>query len=293
MDKYEILVLSGGGIKGISFIGALKALEEKINVSNIKTFAGTSIGAIIACMILLGYTATELYNLIYEYDLTKIKSINITNIINNFYIDDGINLYNFIEFLIKKKNIDPKITLIELYKLTNKRLIVTTFCLNNPIQPIYIWYKNYPNMELLTCLKMTSALMPYYNYIEYEGKLYGDGGYLDNYPIKIFKNELNKVLGLYILENIQEMTNNDITKNHLTYFSRLIECFRNGINLNCLKGFDKYTIKINLTLFNIIDYNIDNNKKKELYDIGYNSVINSPLIKSLDTNIEKIEILNV
>lgn len=284
-DK-DILVISGGGIKGIAILGAISKLEELKKIEKITTFAGTSIGGIIGCMISIGYTAIELYDTIIEYNLENIKNIDLNNIFGNYCIDNGEKLEIFIKELLKKKNIDPMITLKELFIKTNKRIILTTMCINNPKKPIYLWYGNYPKLPLITGLRMTSALVPYYSFITYENNIYGDGGYIDNYPMKIFKNKLDKVLGLYIIENVNEINTTEVTSTLMKYMGRLVDCFRYGINLNCLKGFEKYTIKINLESINIIDYNIDNNKKKILFDKGYAAVTT---YFDLITNVEEVQ----
>lgn len=271
IDK-EILVISGGGVKGIAILGAIKRLEELGKLDKINTYAGTSIGAIIGCMISIGYLAAELYNVILEYDLKEIKNIDINNIMGNYCIDNGEKLEFFLKDLLKKKDIDPDITLEQLFAKTKKRIILTTLCINNPKKPIYLWYGNNPKLTLIKALRMTCALVPYYSFIKYEDNIYGDGGYVDNYPMKIFKNKLDKVLGLYIMENIDDLNTNEITTTVINYVGRLFECFRYGININCIKGFEKYTIKINLESINIIDYNIDNDKKKVLFEKGYMSI---------------------
>lgn len=55
------LSLAGGGIKGVSHIGALKALEEE----NIKFdyISGTSSGSIVATLYAVGYTPDEIYEI--------------------------------------------------------------------------------------------------------------------------------------------------------------------------------------------------------------------------------------
>ncbi len=50
------------GVRGTAYIGALKALEE-LNVS-ITGFASSSVGAIVASLIAVGYTHEELKNLL-------------------------------------------------------------------------------------------------------------------------------------------------------------------------------------------------------------------------------------
>jgi NTE family protein len=54
-------IFEGGGAKGYAHIGALKAAEER--GIEIAAVAGTSIGAVIACLIGAGYKADELYSL--------------------------------------------------------------------------------------------------------------------------------------------------------------------------------------------------------------------------------------
>ncbi|MDD1781375.1 patatin-like phospholipase family protein [Enterovibrio sp. ZSDZ35] len=54
------VVFEGGGAKGIAHIGALKAIESY--GLKIDKVAGTSAGAIIACLVALGYSADELYD---------------------------------------------------------------------------------------------------------------------------------------------------------------------------------------------------------------------------------------
>ena len=55
--KYTCL-FGGGAIRGVSYIGAIKALEE-LGISP-TTFAGSSVGSIIAAMLAVGYTAEEM-----------------------------------------------------------------------------------------------------------------------------------------------------------------------------------------------------------------------------------------
>lgn len=56
----ENLVLEGGGVKGITYIGALAALEESGLYTGIKRVAGSSAGGIIAMLVGLGYSVEEM-----------------------------------------------------------------------------------------------------------------------------------------------------------------------------------------------------------------------------------------
>jgi NTE family protein len=53
-------VFEGGGVKGIAFAGALAAAERELGIREWVNVAGTSAGAIAACLVAAGYSATDL-----------------------------------------------------------------------------------------------------------------------------------------------------------------------------------------------------------------------------------------
>lgn len=58
------LVFKGGGPKGIAYLGALAALEEKGMLADVERVAGTSAGAITASLLAVGYSPKELRDLL-------------------------------------------------------------------------------------------------------------------------------------------------------------------------------------------------------------------------------------
>ena len=54
IDK-TILVISGGGIKGFVALGALQKLYDTKKLININKYCGTSVGAIISLLLIIGY----------------------------------------------------------------------------------------------------------------------------------------------------------------------------------------------------------------------------------------------
>lgn len=54
------LVLSGGGPKGLAYVGALKALEEKNLIKHVERICGTSAGAITAALLSVGMSSDEI-----------------------------------------------------------------------------------------------------------------------------------------------------------------------------------------------------------------------------------------
>lgn len=269
----SILVLSGGGIRGIAYFGALKALEELDYLKNINTFAGTSVGAIISGLYIIGYTSDEIFDFILKFDITKIKSINIFGFLEKYGIDDGEKFETLMKRLIKKKIKDPEITLSDLYLLTNKKIILTTVCVNTA-KVVYLSHENFPDLPLYKAIRMSMSVPIYYHPVTIDKKIYIDGGCIDNYPINIFKDRLNQVIGLYVNENTKDI---EIIDNTETYLLRLLECFMKGMSINAIKNFENNTINISLDSINFMNFDIDEAKKKEIFKAGYDAIINSYL----------------
>ena len=77
-QKYiKNLSFSGGGYRGLSFLGCVKALQEKEVLHNVKSIAGSSVGAIVATLVVCGS----------EYSYLKEVALGITKFFGNFKFD--------------------------------------------------------------------------------------------------------------------------------------------------------------------------------------------------------------
>lgn len=74
------LALAGGGVKGASHIGAIKALEE--NGIQIEAIAGTSIGSIVASLYAMGYTTEKMLE-IFKYFAKEIMKTDARHFAGN------------------------------------------------------------------------------------------------------------------------------------------------------------------------------------------------------------------
>lgn len=70
---FENLVLEGGGVKGIAYVGALKALDAKGELKSIKRVGGSSAGGITALLIALGYTPEQIEQELKSVELTSFQ----------------------------------------------------------------------------------------------------------------------------------------------------------------------------------------------------------------------------
>ena len=185
-ERINKLVFSGGSTKGISYIGIIKGLEENNLFKNIKTFAGTSIGAIFSFLLTIGYDYYSLNDIVKSINIEKLCKINK---MSSYGFDDEVNLVSMIKELMDKKNIKHDITFKELFKLTNKRLIITVTNLTLK-KAEYLDYKRTPDMNVLIGLRMSFSVPIVFKPIIYNGCYYVDGGLVDNLPVGIYVKQI-------------------------------------------------------------------------------------------------------
>lgn len=264
------LVMSGGGIKGIAHLGALYALQQLKYLDKIEVFSGTSVGGLISILYIIGYTPAKLYEFIKIFDVSKTRDMSITNIFQKFGVDSGEKLEIAFKKMINKMGLNMNITLKELYEITHKKIILTTVCVNTE-ELCYVSHENYPDLPVYLAMRMTSSIPGYYCPVEYKGYLYIDGASMDNYPHKPFKDQLEKTMGLLLID-----AKNTIEKidNIETYFMKVLKCMMTGMDYHNRHGFEDNTIEIHVENINVMTFNIDDGKKDELFLKGFNAVMN-------------------
>lgn len=184
MDGKSInLILQGGGIKGISYIGALRCFEQY--GYKIKNVAGSSVGAIIGALIIAGYTSIELEQIIrnIDYELLIGKS-NISEKIKKGGIHSNKKLELFIENLLLKKGIkyfsDIKVgnnykAIFITTSLKHQRIFVLPYDLKLiNINPDYF--------SVSKAVMMSASIPFFYEKFKVNNYTFYDGGMSDNYP---------------------------------------------------------------------------------------------------------------
>ena len=64
VSQFKNLVFEGGGVRGITYAGALQVLEQQNILADVKRVAGTSAGAITAALVALGATSQDVAHII-------------------------------------------------------------------------------------------------------------------------------------------------------------------------------------------------------------------------------------
>jgi NTE family protein len=267
--KKTKLVLSGGGVKGICHMGALYALEQLDILKNITTYAASSIGAMLAFFLYIGYDVIELYKIIEILDFSKIKEVVFSNLLTQYGLDDGKRMELVFKKLCLAKKISPKITFMQMFNNSKKTLIITATCVNDK-KVHYFSHETVPNMPILLAVRMSMSIPIYYTPVRYKNNIYIDGGCIDNFPIHLFKDNLDETIGIYIT-NICDIA--DDINNIEDYFYHTIQCLMEGHSVNSVKGYENVSIKIILKDFSSVDFSLDKTAKKKLFDKGYDTAM--------------------
>jgi NTE family protein len=167
------LVLSGGGARGISHLGVLKALDE-FGVK-IDCLAGTSAGAITGALYSYGYKPEEILHMIST--TSFFKSLHIAWTWKGLLSIDGLK-----EVLLKyipANSFDAlKIPLV----------VAATDIKRGKIE-------YFSQGELIPALLCSSCVPALFNPYRHNGLLYIDGGILDNLPVKAIQDKCDVIIG--------------------------------------------------------------------------------------------------
>jgi len=220
---YSHLVLSGGGMKGISFVSALDTLN--VDVSSMQSISGTSIGSIIGLLLVIGYTPAELIRVLKETDFKSLHDISYKNFMKDYGLDTGKNLMlwliRLLEPKIKSVSYDYRqVTFEQLHARYAVQFNVTGVQLNTHTL-VYFNYKTSPDMRVLDAIRISVSFPFIFTKCAYKGDVYTDGGVLDNFPVDAVDTPGN-ILGLRITPDAINFEPDNVSLD--TYTTEIINC---------------------------------------------------------------------
>jgi NTE family protein len=156
------LVLSGGGARGVSHLGVVKALEEKgVSISQI---SGTSAGAIIGALYAFGYKPEEILDIIAK--TSFFRSVKFAWTLRGLLSISGLN--DVLLKYIPTNSFESLKIPLTVCATDIKRGRVEYFCKG----------------ELIPAVLSSSCVPAVFDPYRFNGQLYLDGGILDNLPVK-------------------------------------------------------------------------------------------------------------
>ena len=183
MENVTHLVLSGGALKGIAFLGVLECLQRRqsLRLPGLSVFVGSSVGALISSLISIGYSSAQLFKIVMDTDISSMAKPELSNLLTHNGLDSGHLVVNKIKELFRRKGVDPNITLKEHHEYTGTRLVITVSCLGKGVR--YFDHTTQPDLCVISAIRMSISYPGYFTAVRYQGDYYVDGGMLDNVPI--------------------------------------------------------------------------------------------------------------
>ena len=265
---YDTLILSGGSIKGIAFLGSFKYLldNEKIKRKELKHIIVASAGALMAIPFLFNIKIEMFYKIIKE---TKINIVDkedykLENLFNEFGFYDNMIVDKYVGVLCKYILKRDNITLKELYKLNKiKYTVKVSNITDNSVE--YFNYKNQPDLDLKTLVKMTTSIPLVFKPISYKGCLYSDGANGGGLPIEYNKSKNYIAIILCPLERDSLPKNPNI----LQYLDNLINV---QYQINDFNIYKKYKNLIVLDLNIPLKLETNDEEKEKLLIEGFKQI---------------------
>jgi NTE family protein len=287
--NYKYLVLSGGGIKGICYCGALQILEKENILQNLTGFAGTSAGSLVAALLAIGYNSTEIKDIIYKLDFNTLIDDK-TGIIRdtyNFFSDYGIapgkTVNEVIGTLIENKTGNSNYTFKDLYTEKHINLVIVGTNLNTR-KSIYFNHNN--SIPIVDAIRISMGIPFLFEPIKYNDMYCVDGGLLNNYPLNVFDGLNPEIINEdfnFCKPNPHVLGLNIITKSDITdlkggsheisslfeYCSSIIDTLMvENERRVMMPAFWLRTINITCPEYPSTNFNLNNKQKDELIEIG-------------------------
>ena len=277
------LVLSGGGARGITHIGVIKALEE--NNIPIDYIAGTSMGAIVGAMYAMGHTPDEIITILKSDDFKRWSTGDLDPQYVYYYRNaDPKPGFAELRFDIRKLDslktkptflptniVSPRqmnYAFIELFSRANavaggdfNKLFVPFRCVASDIYKKEAVVFSKGNLGDAVRASMTFPFM--FKPLKIDGQLLFDGGIFNNFPVDVMREQFKPdfILGSAVSANPPKPDENDIV--------RQIE--------NMIVNKSDYTITDTEGI--LLDFKLDNvntfdfSKVDELVKVGYDEVM--------------------
>ena len=279
-NRYTNLVFEGGGVKGISYAGALEVLDERGILSAIERAAGTSAGAITAALVCLNYSAAEIKEAVFQMNFKTFEDgWDPLRLPNKYGLYKGDAFLDWLKNLIKAKNLDENITFIELHQKGFRDLYVYATDLNQ-FNVKQFSYVDTPKAIVAEAVRASMSIPLFFKAWLFsngvpDNHIYVDGGVVLNYPLNTFDTPATpdnpQTLGLYLydynnLKSPSSLGYDEPIQYCKTLFETLLES--QDIDFETDPCLLQRTVRIDDFGILATDFAITDTQKQQLYESG-------------------------
>lgn len=172
----DVLVLSGGGIKGLATMGALDRLRGEGLLDGVRTVVGTSAGALVGALVA---TKRDLRDALGTICSTKyVPDFDFSRLAAGFGLDSGRCIESLAGDLLGD---DREVTFGGIRRKYGVELVV---CVANVTRrrAEYMGPDTHPDMPVLLAIRMSCSVPIYFAAVQWQDCWYVDGSIVDNFP---------------------------------------------------------------------------------------------------------------
>jgi predicted acylesterase/phospholipase RssA len=197
--KPNVIVLGPGGPKGFLELGALFALEKTQFISNVHTYFGVSVGAIICLLMVAGYTMREA--------IEKAADGNIFMGVDTIKVADSIQKKGLISNEPIKRRLSDAISekfgyipnLEQLHMISG--LCFKTLSYDMDLRKIIVFdHETAPDLSCVDAAMYSMNIPLIFYILYYKNHKLVDGALGNPYPVNLVDNGKDNILGIYIDE---------------------------------------------------------------------------------------------
>lgn len=269
-------LFGGGAIRGAAYAGTAKAMEELGIAPN--TLAGSSVGSVIAGLLAVGYSAFEIEEIFLKINFEVFRDVQI-GLGVKFALSKGELFLEWIRDLIEQKYYGAKYKKgshkAVTFKDINKNLVIITTDLSSfECKEFSRWET--PDFEIAAAIRISCGMPGLMRPVEYNNRILVDGDLQKSWPMWKLSKHLEPVENRILEFRLEgDFEGND--KNMVEYVNSLYAFTTSMatkfiIDIYGTKDMFDYIV-INTGETNIVDFNMPEDKRKELMQIGYGQTI--------------------
>lgn len=249
------IILSGGGIKVVSLVGALKVLEQKGFLKKANEVCGVSAGAFLGFLLATGISLKQIETLVLDLDFSIIRNLKPEGFLEfpeRFGIDDGTQFVKFLESIFRVVlKVDPHLTFLEFAALKRKGQL-NFRCWATDLNTYTIRefsLKVTPSVRIIDALRASMALPLYFtpSIDPLTGHMLTDGGIQGNLPLHhLTEDECNESISLGFSSGSLKSVDGVMPQDLTGFINSIFSCLVHSRNEEQLKKWSHRILKISV-----------------------------------------------
>jgi len=191
------LVFEGGGVKGIAYAGSLSILEESGLIDGVTGYAGTSAGAITACLCAAGLKSEDVQNILWDLDFNNFKDESFgvfrdsIRLLRHFGWCKGEFFSSWLSSVLEDHFGMSDPTFEDIHNANGNHLRLIGSNLSTGFSEVFS-YDTTPDMSVVFAARISMSIPLFFAAVPHNGSVYVDGGLFRNYPIRVFDDDFEK-----------------------------------------------------------------------------------------------------